>query len=232
MIAFRTVSYAPSGSDKRILHDVSFTVGKGEFAVISGETGSGKSTILKLLTAECKAISGEILVGETSVSSLKKSHIPEYRRSIGCVFQSIALLQEKTVAENIAFALEVQRSDSRAEITKKVEARLDEVGLSNKAHVYPKALSLGEQQRVSIARALITEPLLLIADEPAAQLDDVSAESIFSILRDEHIRGMTILITASTDRFFPLLPKFVSHYHITMGKVDSFLPESLRSLPT
>ena len=231
MIAFHTVSYSTPDSGKQILNSISFEIGKGEFAVISGVTGSGKTTILQLLTAEIRSTSGEIIVGSTELHSLKRNHIPKYRRKIGCVFQNIALLQEKTAGENIAFALEIQGRDSRDEIAKKVEAKLREVGLLEKANIYPRMLSHGEQQRISIARALVTEPLVLIADDIAAQLDDASAEEIFSILRNEHIRGMTILITASNDRFFHLVPRSAMYYQLASGKVDEFLPVSRRSVP-
>jgi cell division transport system ATP-binding protein len=231
MIAFRNVSYSSPDSGKPILNDVSFEIAKGEFAVISGDTGSGKTTILQLLTAELRPSSGEILVGSTELHSLKRNKIPDYRRRIGCVFQSIVLLQEKTASENIAFALEIHGKDSRDAIAKKVEEKLREVGLLEKANVYPRMLSHGEQRRISIARALVSEPLVLLADDITAQLDDASAEEVFAILRNEHIRGMTILITASNDRFFHLFPKSASHYQLTNGVVHRFMPESQRSVP-
>src|SRR5579864_9336490 len=125
MISFRNVSYTYPGSGNRILDDVSFTIGKGEFAVIKGSTGAGKSTILHLLTCEAAAGSGEIHIGPFELGTIKRSRIPEYRRTIGCVFQDFKLLEEKTVFENVSFALEVQRKYKSDTIAKKAEEVLD-----------------------------------------------------------------------------------------------------------
>jgi cell division transport system ATP-binding protein len=224
MISFHNVTYTYPGSRKQILDDASFGVGKGEFAVIKGTTGAGKSTILHLLTCEAAAGSGEIQVGPFELSGIKRRKIAEYRRTIGCVFQDFKLLGEKTVAENVAFALEVQRKYKSGSISKQVNEALDRVGLSSERNRFPWELSLGGQQRAAIARALVTEPLVLLADGATAQLDDDTAAGIFGLFASENIRGMTILLTTTTQHFFPVFPKSAKYFELRGGKVDAFLP--------
>ncbi|MDP4220771.1 MAG: ATP-binding cassette domain-containing protein [Bacteroidota bacterium] len=224
MIAFQNVRYTYPGSKHEILSDATFGVAKGEFAVIKGMTGSGKSTILHLLACEARPEKGNIEVGEYELASIKRGDIPRYRRTIGCVFQDFKLLEEKTVAENIAFALEVQRKYKSDSIAKDVSEALDRVGMSEARSQFPRELSLGGVQRVAIARALVTEPRVLLADSITAQLDEETARSIYGLLASEHIRGMTILLTASSEQFFPVLPKTAKYFELQNGKVTSFLP--------
>jgi cell division transport system ATP-binding protein len=224
MISFQNVSYRPSPSEPLILDDVSFTVGKGEFVLIVGRTGTGKSVISKLLNGELKPDSGEIRVGNITISTLRGSALQRYRRSIGCIYHDLPLLEDKTVAENIAFALEVIKKRGRASIHPKVEHVLNEVGLWDKALYYPRRLSLGERQRVSIARALVIEPLVLLADSATSQLDPESRKEIFSILENEHIRGMTILKMMNEKDPFVTSPKGVRWLELRNGKVEDFLP--------
>ena len=152
------------------LKDVSFRVGKGEFVFLTGHSGAGKSTILKLLFAEQQPTTGEVRVSGYSVTSLKRDEVPMLRRRLGVVFQDFRLLEDRTAAENIAFALEVTgaRSDT---IDARVMRVLTQVGLTAKSQAYPREMSGGEQQRVAIARALVNDPAILIADEPTGNLD-------------------------------------------------------------
>ena len=224
MISFRNVHYTYPGSKKQVLDDASFNITKGDFAVIKGMTGAGKSTILHLLTCEATPASGEIQVGQFELAKIKRRNIPAYRRSIGCVFQDFKLLEEKTAAENVAFALEVQRKYKTDLIAKQVHEALERVGMANERKQFPYELSEGGRQRVAIARALVTEPLVLFADEATAQLDDETADGIFGLLASEHIRGMTILLTTTTDHFFSVFPRSTRYFELCNGKVESFLP--------
>ena len=224
MIQFRNVSYSYPGSRKQILDNASFKVSKGEFAVIKGITGAGKSTILHLLTCEAAAVSGEIQVGPFELTKIVRRKIPSYRRTIGCVFQDFKLLEEKTVAENIAFALEVQRRFRSDAISKQTDEALERVGMAAERTRFPRELSQGGQQRVAIARALVTEPLVLLADSATAQLDEETAAGVFGLLASENIRGMTILLTTTSHQFFPVFPRSAKFFELREGKVDAFLP--------
>jgi len=224
MISFRNVNYTYSGSTKQILNDISFDIAKGDFAVIKGMTGAGKSTLLHLLTCEESPSSGEIHVGPFELSQIKRRDIAQYRRTVGCVFQDFKLLEEKTVSENVAFALEVQQKYKTGLVAKQVDEHLERVGMANKRNQFPRELSEGERQRVAIARALVNEPLVLLADGATAQLDDESANGIFGLLVSENIRGMTILLTTTTELFFSVFPRSVKYFQLHNGKVDSFLP--------
>ena len=179
------------------LKDVSFRVGKGEFVYLTGHSGAGKSTILKLLFGEQRPTSGEVRVSGYNVRTLKRDEIPQLRRRLGIVFQDFRLLEDRTAAENIAFALEVTgaRSDT---IDARVMRVLTQVGLNAKSRAYPKELSGGEQQRVAIARALVNDPAILIADEPTGNLDERATRGVFQLLRDINAGG-TVVIMATHD---------------------------------
>jgi cell division transport system ATP-binding protein len=187
-------------------------------------TGTGKSTILHLLICEAAPASGEIRVGPFELSEIKRRNVAAYRRTIGCVFQDFKLLEEKTVAENVSFALEVQRKYKSNSIAKQVGEVLERVGIANARNQFPRELSLGGKQRAAIARALVTEPLVLLADNATAQLDEETAGGIFALLAAENIRGMTILLTTTAGLFFPILPKSAKYFELHGGKVDAFLP--------
>ena len=175
------------------LYNISFAVAKGEFAFLVGPSGSGKSTLLKLLHRQEKADHGKIWVGGREVGSLPKSKVPRLRRIVGCIFQDYKLLPNKTVLENVAFALEVTGSP-RSEVAEKVHPLLELVGLSRKIHNYPNELSGGEQQRVSIARAFVNRPPILLADEPTGNLDPDTSHGIMRILSEINKRGATVVI--------------------------------------
>ncbi len=179
------------------LKDVSFRVGKGEFVFLTGHSGAGKSTIMRLLFAEQKPTTGEVRVSGYNVSELKAAEIPKLRRRLGVVFQDFRLLEDRNAAENIAFALEVTgaRSDT---IAARVMRVLTQVGLSAKSRANPRELSGGEQQRVAIARALVNDPAILVADEPTGNLDEQATRGVFQLLRDI-IAGGTVVVMATHD---------------------------------
>jgi len=179
------------------LKDVSFRVGKGEFVFLTGHSGAGKSTILKLLFAEQRPTNGDVRVSGYDVNELKRDEIPSLRRRLGIVFQDFRLLEDRTAAENIAFALEVTgaRSDT---IDARVMRVLTQVGLTAKSQAYPREMSGGEQQRVAIARALVNDPAILIADEPTGNLDERATRGVFQLLRDINAGG-TVVVMATHD---------------------------------
>ena len=181
-----------------IINDVSFFIDRGEFVTLVGPSGSGKSTLIKLLIAEEKPSGGQIVVAGRDITTLSSRELPFYRRKIGVVFQDYKLLQHKTVAENVAFALEVSDT-SNGEVLAKVPEILDLVGLKDKGNNMPDELSGGEQQRVSIARALIHQPKLLIADEPTGNLDPINTWEIIELLFKINKSG-TIVLLATHDK--------------------------------
>ncbi len=179
--------------DVKALDDINLKIEKGEFAFLVGPSGSGKSTFLKLMIREEEATSGKILIDGKDVGKIKQKEIPYLRRKIGFVFQDFRLLYDRTVAENIAFALRIIEASER-EIRSQTKSVLEMVGLSGKENYYPNQLSGGEQQRVALARALATKPPIIIADEPTGNLDPSTADEIFKTLLEINARGTTILI--------------------------------------
>lgn len=192
MIRFENVSKIYPG-DVSVLRDINLLVEPGEFVSFVGSSGAGKSTLLKLIYAEEEPTAGEIFFGDRSIGTIKRRLLPYYRRNFGTVFQDFKLLSQRTVFENIAYALEVD-GKSTAEIAEEVPQILDIVRLMEKADKYPKQLSGGEQQRVSLARALVHRPSVLIADEPTGNLDPVSAQDIIRLLLEINGMGTTVLL--------------------------------------
>jgi cell division transport system ATP-binding protein len=180
------------------LEDASFVIEKGEFVFLVGPSGSGKSTMVRLLLKELEPTSGRIVVGGRDLARLRRSKIPQLRRNIGCVFQDFKLLPNRTTAENVAYALKVQ-GESRNAIRRKVPEVLGLVGLSHKMDSYPDELSGGEQQRVSIARAFVNHPPLLVCDEPTGNLDPDTSVGIMQLLYRINRSGTTVLM-ATHDR--------------------------------
>jgi cell division transport system ATP-binding protein len=197
MIVFEAVTkvYDP---DVVALRDVSFVIEKGDFVFVVGASGSGKSTIIRLLLKELEPTHGRIMVGGRDLDRLKRSRVALLRRNLGCVFQDFKLLPSRTAAENVAYALKVQgeRPDL---IRKKVPEALSLVGLAHKATSLPDELSGGEQQRVSIARAVVNHPPLLICDEPTGNLDPDTSVGIMQLLYRINRAGTTVLM-ATHDR--------------------------------
>ena len=192
MITFTRVSkeYPRAGV---VLKDVSFRIGKGEFAFLTGPSGAGKSTLLKLVYMEEFPTAGEVIVSGFRAGRMRRREIAILRRRLGIVFQDFRLLEERTAEENVAFALEVTGAPHHA-IPAKVSRLLARVGLAAKATAYPRELSGGEQQRVAIARALSNDPFLLIADEPTGNLDDRATRGVFQLLRDINASGTAVVM--------------------------------------
>lgn len=177
----------------KAIKDVDLTINNGEFVFIVGPSGAGKSTFIKLLLKEIEPSSGKINVNGLELTEMKRRDIPYYRRNIGVVFQDFRLLPDKTVFDNVAFAMEIVEASGR-EIRRQVPAVLAMVGLASKARAYPHELAGGEQQRVSLARALVNNPSLLIADEPTGNLDPVTAREIMKIINIVNYRGTTVIM--------------------------------------
>jgi cell division transport system ATP-binding protein len=192
MIVFEGVTkvYEP---DVTALREVSFVIEKGEFVFIVGASGSGKSTLIKLLLKEIDPTRGRILVGGRDLTRLKHGKVPLLRRNVGCVFQDFKLLPSRTAAENVAYALKVQ-GESRSSIRRKVPEVMNMVGLAHRMNNYPDEMSGGEQQRVSIARAVVNHPPLLICDEPTGNLDPDTSVGIMQLLYRINRAGTTILM--------------------------------------
>jgi cell division transport system ATP-binding protein len=179
------------------LKDVSFRVSKGEFVFLTGHSGAGKSTILKLLFGEQRPSQGDVKVSGFSVTEMRPNQVPQLRRRLGVVFQDFRLLEDRTAAENVAFALEVTgaRRDTIPARTMRV---LTQVGLAAKSRAQPPELSGGEQQRVAIARALVNDPSILLADEPTGNLDERATRGVFQLLREINAGG-TVVVMATHD---------------------------------
>ena len=192
MIVFEDVRkvYEP---DVVALDRVSFVIDKGEFVFVVGPSGSGKSTIIRLLLKELEPTAGRIIVGGRDLTRLKRSKVSLLRRNVGCVFQDFKLLRDRTAYENVAYALKVQ-GESSGEIRRKVPEVLALVGLAHKMNSRPDELSGGEQQRVSIARAVVNHPPLLICDEPTGNLDPDTSVGIMQLLYKINRAGTTILM--------------------------------------
>ncbi|CAA9478273.1 MAG: Cell-division-associated, ABC-transporter-like signaling protein FtsE, partial [uncultured Solirubrobacteraceae bacterium] len=175
------------------LHSASFAVTPGEFLFLVGSTGSGKSTIMRLLTKELEPTGGTIRVAGRDLADIRRSRIPFYRRNIGVVFQDFKLLPNRTVHDNVAYALQVT-GGTRRDIRAKVPDILRLTGLSTKLHNYPDQLSGGEQQRVSVARAFVNHPPLLLADEPTGNLDPETSIGIMQLLYRINRTGTTVIV--------------------------------------
>ena len=175
------------------LRDVTLHVAKGELVFLTGHSGAGKSTVLRLVQMAEMPSAGEVRVSGYSSRLVRRRDIPQLRRKLGVVFQDFRLLRDRTAEENVAFALEVTGT-RRPEIGPRVNKLLTQVGLSHKARAYPDELSGGERQRVAIARALANEPLVLLADEPTGNLDEWAAKGVFELFKEINSMGMTILM--------------------------------------
>ncbi len=180
------------------LSDVTLEIDKGEFVFLTGPSGAGKSTLLRLIFCEEAATSGQLLLFGKNVAKIGRSAIPYVRRNIGVVFQDFKLLPQRTVLENVALPLEVRSLPDR-EIKKRVRALLRSVGLEHRADKFPPSLSGGEQQRVAVARALATDPALLLADEPTGNLDPDRTLEVMDLLHGANARGTTVVV-ATHDR--------------------------------
>ena len=196
----------PNGT--RALNRVDLSIGRGEFVFLVGQTGSGKSSLMKLIYRENDPTLGLVFVEGQEISEIKRSQIPYLRRKIGVIFQDFRLLGHKTVFENVAYALQVTGA-SRSVIPRKVTKALTLVNLREKAERLPSQLSGGEQQRVAIARALINDPVILLADEPTGNLDPDSSWDIMQILTKVNDRGTTVLIATHNQQMVDVMQKRV-----------------------
>ncbi|MBN2620635.1 cell division ATP-binding protein FtsE [candidate division WOR-3 bacterium] len=192
MISFENVTKVYQ-KDWVALQDISFFIEKGEYVFINGPTGAGKSTLLKLIYKEEEPTKGTIKVMDENLRFVKKRQIPKLRRKIGVIYQDFKLLQDRTLEENVAFALEVTDTPPR-DIRKKMMEILTYLRLSHKKFSYPYQLSGGEQQKVAIARALVRDPYILLADEPTGNLDSKSSQEIIDVLMDINYKGTTVLM--------------------------------------
>jgi cell division transport system ATP-binding protein len=176
-----------------ILVDVNFEINRGEFTYLVGQTGSGKSTILRLIIFEELPSSGVVFVGEYDSQNMREADIPRLRRRVGVVFQDFKLLRGRTVYENVALALEVTGSPWKS-VKRKTLEMLSEVDLLHKRYSFPDVLSGGERQRVAIARALVNDPFVLLADEPTANLDPETTDQMMAIFAEMNVRGTAIMM--------------------------------------
>lgn len=192
MIKFENVSKIYENNVKA-LSDINIEIGMGEFVFLVGPSGSGKSTFIKMLLKEVEPTTGQVIVGSTNLSKLTRKQIPYFRRKVGMVFQDFRLIPNLSVYENVAFAMKVVEATPK-EIRKRVPMVLSLVGLSHKYKMFPNELSGGEQQRVSLARAIVNNPSVLIADEPTGNLDPETAKEIMGLLEDINKAGTTILM--------------------------------------
>lgn len=198
------------------LKGINLKISKGDFAFIIGTSGSGKSTLLKLLMKEEAVTEGEVFVNGYQLTKLQPKQVPYLRRGMGMVFQDFRLLPNKTVYENVAFAMEITESLPK-EIRRQVPMSLALVGLSRKANAYPHQLSGGEQQRVAIARALVNNPALLIADEPTGNLDPENSWEIVKLLSEVNQRGTTVIVATHEKSIVDAMKKRV--IAIDKGKI-------------
>ena len=177
-----------------ILKDVNFEIGEGEFVYLIGKTGSGKSSLLKTLYADLPAKEGEINIAGFDLRKIKTREIPMLRRKIGIVFQDFQLLYDRNVEDNLSFVLDATGWTDKTKISKRIDEVLMQVGLPNKRKSMPHQLSGGEQQSIAVARALLNDPALILADEPTGNLDPETTNDIMNLLRDINANGKTILM--------------------------------------
>ncbi len=198
MITFENVNKTYDKTKHLALSDVNLNICKGDFVFVVGKSGAGKTTLIKMMLKELDPSEGKIFVDGEDITGIKRRKIPFYRRKVGVVFQDYRLLSDKTVYENVAYAMEIIEKKHK-DIKEKVPEALKMVGLSHREKYYPDQLSGGEQQRVSIARAIINDPKIIICDEPTGNLDPKTSVGIMKLLKDINDRGTTIIM-ATHDR--------------------------------
>ncbi len=208
MISFDHVSKIYSDNKAVALVDVSFFVDKGEFVFLVGHSGSGKSSIIRMLLCEEVPTEGRVIVNGYNISELSRPEIPFLRRSIGVVFQDFRLLPNRTVYENVAFAMKIVGASKKL-MRRRIPDVLSLVNLAHKARALPNQLSGGEQQRVAMARAIANNPCLLIADEPTGNLDVDNSNEIMAILEDINKRGTTVLMATHAEKIVNSMKKRV-----------------------
>jgi cell division transport system ATP-binding protein len=203
---------------KKALVDITLDIAKNEFVFISGPSGAGKTTLLKLFYLGEPVSEGQILIDGINLARIPRKRIPQLRRKFGIIFQDYKLIPTKTVYDNVALVLEAAGEKKRV-IQKKVRSVLRLVGMEDRLKSYPPSLSGGEQQRIAVARAIIGDPKIILADEPTGSLDEASAEVILDLLRGVHIRGTTVII-ATHDK--ALMRRTGGHVlHIQQGRLET-----------
>lgn len=220
MIRFDNVTKV-YGKDTVALERINLNIDPGEFVFLVGASGSGKSTIMRMIIKEIEPSAGAIYVNGTKLSAIPRRKVPRHRRNIGCVFQDFKLLPNKTVFENVAYAMEVT-GQRRRSIKTKVPQILDLVGLGGKSGKLPEQLSGGEQQRVSIARAFVSQPPILVADEPSGNLDPETSVGIMQLLHRIHRMGTTVVVATHDKEMVDVMQKRVvalEEGHIVRDKV-------------
>ncbi|MCX7715341.1 MAG: cell division ATP-binding protein FtsE [Clostridia bacterium] len=207
MIQFIDVSkYYDNGT--AALKDVNLTIENGEFVFLVGSSGAGKTTLTKLLMREENVTKGQILLNDEDITSLEHREIPYLRRKMGVVFQDFRLLDDRTVYENVEFAMKIVGASAR-DIRRRVPVVLNQVGLNYKAKLFPRQLSGGEQQRVALARALVNNPSILIADEPTGNLNPKTAMEIMEIFESINRRGTTVIMATHAKDIVDMMKKRV-----------------------
>jgi cell division transport system ATP-binding protein len=215
LIEFRNVTKIyPNGCVG--LQNATFKIEKGEFVFVVGPSGSGKSTLLKLMLREEVPTEGEVYVNEFSIHDMPRREVPYLRRGLGVVFQDFRLLPNKTVYENVAFAMQVVEASPK-EIRRQVPVALALVGLSKKAKAFPDELSGGEQQRVAVARAIVNNPSVLIADEPTGNLDPETSWEIMNLLDEINQRGTTVIVATHEKSIVDHMKKRV--FNLERGRI-------------
>ncbi len=210
-----TKRYTPS--DAPALVDVNLHVKRGEFVFVTGPSGAGKTTLLRLLFCEEQPTEGQILVDNINLSRIRPSAIPYFRRNIGVIFQDFRLLSRRTLAENVGLPLEVAGLP-RSVVRKRTMMALKEVGLAHKLGAYPPTLSGGEQQRAAIARAIIADPKIILADEPTGNLDPLLTREIVKLLMDINLKGTTVVVATHDESVLSFAKKRV--IRLERGRVE------------
>ncbi len=205
MIKFKNINKTYQYKDL-VLKDINLVIESGEYICVIGKSGAGKTTLVKLLTAEEKPDSGQIIIDGWDITKIKKREIPSLRRQVGVIFQDFRLLSRKTARENISFACEIC-GDYGLTMKDKVNKLLKIVGLSDKGNNYPDELSGGEKQRVAIARALAFNPTILVADEPTGNLDSINTTGILMLLDDINKMGTTVILISHDESVVSKLDK-------------------------
>lgn len=215
MIEFHNVS-KHYGADTTALRDISLTVAKGELVFLAGPSGAGKSTLLKMIAAMERPSAGQVIVNGQDIARIKPAAVPFLRRNLGLIFQQQRLLTDRSILANVMLPLLVTGA-SRAQAEQRARAALDKVGLLERANAQPLALSGGEQQRVSIARAIVNRPQVILADEPTANLDRASADKVLDALKAFHSVGVTCLISSHDEQMLDAAARVI---HLKQGQLE------------
>ena len=193
MVSFENVSMIYPGGEQKAINDMSFTINDGEFVFLVGQSGSGKTSVIKLITGEVEPCGGSLFVNGFDLCNMRRSKLPALRRTIGVVFQDFRLIEDKSIYDNVAFAMHVVGASNK-EISRRVPYVLELVGLEGREKRYPREVSGGEQQRVAVARAIVNSPELLIADEPTGNLDPARSLELMLLMDRINEMGTTVLV--------------------------------------